>query len=82
MQRERERIKSLSTLLDQVGQQEELYEIFVDATEEVFAQTLAAIQNVEQDETFLVNAFNDDYGSSAVITHFRVGPPLLSKKVH
>lgn len=82
VQRERERIKSLSTLLDQVGQQEELYEIFVDATEEVFAQTLAAIQNVEQDETFLVNAFNDDYGSSAVITHFRVGPPLLSKKVH
>ncbi|KAJ5549016.1 hypothetical protein N7513_006250 [Penicillium frequentans] len=72
VQRERERIKSLSTLLDQVGQQEELYEIFVDATEEVFAQTLAAIQNVEQDETFLVNAFNDDYGSSAVITHFRL----------
>ncbi|KAJ5930433.1 hypothetical protein N7466_005926 [Penicillium verhagenii] len=72
VQRELARIKSLSTLLDQVGQQEELYEIFVDATEDIFAQTVAAIQNGEHDETFLVNAFNADYSSSAVITHFRL----------
>ncbi|KAJ5885158.1 Ovarian tumor otubain [Penicillium taxi] len=72
VQQELARIKSLSTLLDQVGQSEHLYEIFVDATEEIFAQTLAAIQNGEQDETFLVNAFNDEYSSNAVITHFRL----------
>lgn len=75
LQRELTRIKSLSTLLDQVGQQEHLYEIFVDATEEIFAQTSAAIQNGEQDETFLVNAFNEEYSSNAIITHFRVSLP-------
>lgn len=75
LQRELARIKSLSTLLDQVGQQEHLYEIFVDATEEIFAQTSAAIQNGEQDETFLVNAFNEEYNSNAIITHFRVSLP-------
>ncbi|KAJ5288842.1 Ovarian tumor otubain [Penicillium angulare] len=72
VQRELDRIKSLNTLLDQVGQQEELYEIFVDATEDIFAQTLSAIHNGEQDETFLINAFNEEYNSSAVITHFRL----------
>ncbi|KAJ5162162.1 hypothetical protein N7492_007554 [Penicillium capsulatum] len=72
VQRELARIKSLNTLLDQVGQQEHLYEIFVDASEEVFAQTSTAIQNGDQDETFLVNAFNEEYNSNAVITHFRL----------
>ncbi|KAJ5769137.1 hypothetical protein N7520_003696 [Penicillium odoratum] len=72
VQRELERIKSLSALLDQVGLQRDLYDIFVDATVEVFAQTLTAIQNGDQDETFLVNAFNDEYESSALITHFRL----------
>lgn len=74
VQRELARIKSLNTLLDQVGHQEHLYEIFVDATEELFAQTSAAIQNGDRDETFLVNAFNEEYSSNAVITHFRVSP--------
>lgn len=72
LQRELARIKSLNSLLDQVGQQEHLYEIFVDATEDIFHQTSAAIQNGAQDETFLVDAFNEEYSSSAVITHFRV----------
>lgn len=72
LQQELTRIKSLNTLLDQVGQQEHLYEIFVDATEEVFAQTSQAIQNGDQDETYLVNAFNEEYNSNAIITHFRL----------
>ena len=72
LQRELARIKSLNSLLDQVGQQEHLYEIFVDATEEIFLQISAAIQSGEQDETFLVNAFNNEYNSNAIITHFRV----------
>ncbi|PWY82211.1 ubiquitin thiolesterase [Aspergillus heteromorphus CBS 117.55] len=66
------RIKSLNVLLDQTGQQEHLYEIFVDATEGVFNQISEAIQNGIQDETFLVNAFNDEYNSNAIITHFRL----------
>ncbi|KAJ5119905.1 hypothetical protein N7448_010574 [Penicillium atrosanguineum] len=55
-----------------VGLDPTLYEIFVDATEDAFAQTLAAIQNGEQDETYLVNAFNDEFNSNSIITHFRL----------
>lgn len=72
VQHELSRIKSLNSLLDQVGQEEHLYEMFVDATEEAFQKTIAAIQNGDQDETFLVNAFNDEFRSSAIVTHFRV----------
>lgn len=73
VQRELARIKSLNTLMDQVGQEEHLYEIFVDATEDIFAQISAAIQNGTPDESFLVDAFNEEYSSNSVITHFRVG---------
>jgi ubiquitin thioesterase protein OTUB1 len=75
VQRELNRIQSLNTLLVQVGLDPTLYEIFVDATEDAFSQTSAAIQNGEQDETFLVNAFNDDFNSNSIITHFRVRDP-------
>ncbi|KAL2853939.1 peptidase C65 Otubain-domain-containing protein [Aspergillus pseudoustus] len=71
-QRELVRIKSLNTLLDQVGQQEHLYEIFVDATEEVFGQIVGAIERGERDDSFLVDLFNDEYNSNAIITHFRL----------
>lgn len=73
VQQELVRIKSLNALLDQVGHQEHLYEIFVDATEDIFQQISAAIQNGEQDETFLINAFNQEFNSNAILTHFRVG---------
>lgn len=69
------RIKAMNALLDQTGQEEHLYEIFVDATEEVFNQITTAIQNGIRDETFLVNAFNEEYNSNAIITHFRVSDP-------
>lgn len=72
MQKELDRIKSLNALLDEVGQEEHLYEIFVDATIEIFERISAAIQNGEQDEAFLLNAFNEEYNSNAIITHFRV----------
>ncbi|KAL2801794.1 peptidase C65 Otubain-domain-containing protein [Aspergillus granulosus] len=71
-QRELMRIKSLNTLLNQVGQQEHLYEIFVDATEEVFGQIIGAIDRGERDDSFLVDLFNDEYNSNAIITHFRL----------
>jgi ubiquitin thioesterase protein OTUB1 len=76
VQQETTRIKSLSRLLDQVGQQEHLYEIFVEATEEVMMQILNSIQKRASDETFLVEAFNNEYNSNAIITHFRVGIPF------
>ncbi|PYH44914.1 OTU family ubiquitin thioesterase [Aspergillus saccharolyticus JOP 1030-1] len=66
------RIKSLNALLDQTGQQEHLYEIFVDATEGVFHQIIEAIQHGIIDDTFLVEAFNEEYNASAIITHFRL----------
>jgi ubiquitin thioesterase protein OTUB1 len=72
VQQETTRIKSLSRLLDQVGQQEHLYEIFVEATEEVMMQILNSIQKRASDETFLVEAFNNEYNSNAIITHFRL----------
>ncbi|OOF98616.1 hypothetical protein ASPCADRAFT_204386 [Aspergillus carbonarius ITEM 5010] len=70
--RELNRIKALNLLLDQTGQQEHLYEIFVDATEEVFNQISGAIQSGIRDDSFLVNAFNDDYNANAILTHFRL----------
>ncbi|KAJ5153276.1 uncharacterized protein N7482_009754 [Penicillium canariense] len=72
VQRELARIKSLTYTLDRVGYADHLYEIFIDATEEIFAQTAAAIQNGDQDELFLVNAFNNEYKSNSVIMHFRL----------
>ncbi|KAE8321511.1 peptidase C65 Otubain-domain-containing protein [Aspergillus sergii] len=70
--RELLRIKSMNVLLNQVGQQEHLYEIFVDATEEIFNQISEAIHNGVRDDSFLVDAFNNEYNSSAIITHFRI----------
>lgn len=55
-----------------MGQQEHLYEIFVDETEQVFSQITEAIQNGIRDDSFLVDAFNSEYNSNAIITHFRV----------
>lgn len=67
------RFRSLNALLDQVGIAEHIYDIFVDATEDILGQIHAAIQNGVQDESFLVNAFNGDLSAdAAVITHFRV----------
>jgi hypothetical protein len=49
-------MKSLTTLLERVGLSDSIYEIFVDATEDVLSRTQAAIQNGAQDESFLVEA--------------------------
>lgn len=67
------RIKSLSSLLDQVGHQDYLYEIFVDATEQVFTQLIQVIRDGVRDDSFLVDTFNVEYSSNAILTHFRVG---------
>ena len=72
VQSELERIKSLTKLLDQVGQQEHMYEMFVDAVEMLLTEIGQAIQNGVLDESFLVDSFNDEYNSSTMITCFRV----------
>ncbi|CAG8002094.1 unnamed protein product [Penicillium salamii] len=72
IQTETARIKSLNALLDQIGLADHIYEIFVDATEDILKRILDAIQSGVQDESFLVDAFNEGYSSDAVITHFRL----------
>ncbi|EGE00523.1 ubiquitin thiolesterase [Trichophyton tonsurans CBS 112818] len=66
------RIKSFNAMFDAVGQQEHLYEIFVDATEELLKSVAEQIANNNQDETFIVDAFNNEWNSNAIITHFRL----------
>jgi ubiquitin thioesterase protein OTUB1 len=70
--KELDRIKSFNQLLNAVGQDENLYDIFVDATEDLLLQVSNAIENGTQDESFLLEAFNAEYNSNAIITHFRV----------
>lgn len=72
IQREITRFKSLKTLLKQVGYSEHLFEIFTHATEDLFTKIINAIQSSVGDESFLVDAFNNNFTSSAVIKHFRV----------
>ncbi|KAL2009123.1 hypothetical protein VTN00DRAFT_7317 [Thermoascus crustaceus] len=72
IQRELSRIKSLNRMLDQVGQQEHLYEIFVEATEELLVQLSEVVQKGVQDDSFLLKAFNSEYNANAIITHFRL----------
>ncbi|KKZ60564.1 hypothetical protein EMCG_04741 [[Emmonsia] crescens] len=66
------RIKSFNKLLDSAGCQEHLYEMFVDATEELLGQTSQEIEKGNYDDSFLFNAFNDEYNSSSIIMHFRL----------
>lgn len=70
----------MNQLLDRVGQEEHLYEMFVNATEEVFHSVLNAVNQGARDESFLIDFFNDDYESKAVICHLRVSsiPPTYN----
>jgi len=63
-----------------VGQQEHLYEIFVEATEGLLVQLSEAIQKGVQEDSFLLDAFNSEYNSNAIITHFRVSSSIRGKK--
>ncbi|EDN03372.1 predicted protein [Histoplasma mississippiense (nom. inval.)] len=66
------RLKSFNKLLNSAGCQEHLYEMFVDATEELLNQISQEIGKGSFDDTFLFNAFNDEYNSSSLIMHFRL----------
>ncbi|PGH15276.1 hypothetical protein AJ80_05629 [Polytolypa hystricis UAMH7299] len=66
------RIKDFNKLLDSVGQQEHLYDLFVDATVELLDKVSEAITTGNEDDSFLLEAFNEEYNSSSIITHFRL----------
>lgn len=71
----------MNSLLDAVGQQEHLYEMFVDMTEDLFQQILAAITQGNTDDSLILDFFNSEFAAAAIITHFRVSltiePPLF-----
>ncbi|EEQ35312.1 conserved hypothetical protein [Microsporum canis CBS 113480] len=66
------RIKSFNRMFDAVGQQEHLYEIFVDATEELLNHMIEHIAGDNPDDMFILETFNDEWNSNAIITHFRL----------
>lgn len=72
--RELSRIKGFNRLLDAVGQQEDLYEIFVEASEILLDRISEEIEKGNNDASFLEESFNVEYNSNAIITHFRVSP--------
>ncbi|EFW18547.1 hypothetical protein CIRG_00484 [Coccidioides immitis RMSCC 2394] len=66
------RIKSFNNLLNSVGHQEDLYEMFVDATMDLLAKVSKAIETGNYDDTFLLDEFNLEYNSTSIIQHFRL----------
>ncbi|KLJ13086.1 hypothetical protein EMPG_11952 [Blastomyces silverae] len=80
LERELARIKSLNDSLDSIGCQKYIYEMFVEVTEDVFGQILGAIAEGSYDDSFLLDAFNDESQSSAIITHFRLMTSAWMKK--
>ncbi|EEP75670.1 conserved hypothetical protein [Uncinocarpus reesii 1704] len=66
------RLKSFNDLLNSVGYQEDLYEMFVDATIDLLADISKAIETGNYDDSFLLNAFNEEYNSTSIIQHFRL----------
>ncbi|OJD24926.1 hypothetical protein ACJ73_03710 [Blastomyces percursus] len=72
LEQELARVKSLNESLDSIGCQKYIYEMFVEVTEDVFGQISGAIAEGSYDDSFLLDAFNDESKSSAIITHFRL----------
>ncbi|WEW57561.1 ubiquitin thioesterase [Emydomyces testavorans] len=66
------RIKSFNSLMNSVGHQEDLYEMFVDASLDLLEEISKAIEEGNSDDTFLLNAFNVEYNSTSIIQHFRL----------
>ena len=63
VEQERIRIKSLAYTLDQVGYAEHLYEMFTDATDEMFAQISTAMTPSEGLDESRWNPFDERYVS-------------------
>ncbi|KAF7595970.1 hypothetical protein BBP40_004116 [Aspergillus hancockii] len=72
LHRELIRIKSINVLLDRVGVQKDLYKVFVDVTERIFTRISEAVQSGILDKSFLIDTFNNQYNSNAIIAYFRL----------
>lgn len=68
---EQTRLKSLNNLLNRVGFDKDVYEDFFDETFNLLGE-LASLTPAPVAASTLLERFNDDAVSSAIITHFRV----------
>lgn len=68
------RLRSLATILNDVGHQEYLYEDFADATFELLRSVSAQIPVVD-DGAALLATFNDEHLSMSIITYLKVCEP-------
>lgn len=68
---EETRLKSLHNILNQVGYQEYLYEMWADEAF-LLLQEVAASIGQPDDEAPLLAAFNDDNRSKGIMTYFKV----------
>ncbi|KAK6522095.1 hypothetical protein TWF281_002662 [Arthrobotrys megalospora] len=73
IEKEHDRITSLCSLLDSVGMSEYLYEDFVDETK-VLLKTISQSPAIDNpyDDKIIVEAFNKDDVSNAIITHLKL----------
>ena len=69
--REEVRMKTLNALFERSAHDRFLWEDWVDGTNELFS-TLKAAKGVKEAEFILEEAFNDEYRSPVILTHFRV----------
>ncbi|KAI5285232.1 hypothetical protein KEM52_002533 [Ascosphaera acerosa] len=70
---EKDRFHAMAVLLDAAGRERDLYEIFLDAVDEIFDAVMAAIaQGSPVDDKLLLSLFNDEYTSESVVTFFRL----------
>lgn len=68
---ERARLESLNRMLDEAGHSKDLYEDFTQTTFDLL-EAIAERLPCRDDGHDLLERFNEDGVSSAVITHFRV----------
>jgi len=73
---EAERLKSLNQLLDETGQEAEMYEDWVEVTLELL-EKMAGMSSIKDKEVALLEAFNELETANAITQHFRVGSTFI-----
>lgn len=66
------RLQGLNTLISAIGYEEDLYIDFVEQTLDLLEKIAKPASGQDVSQT-LLEQFNDDGVSNAIITHFRVG---------
>ncbi|KAL9114922.1 MAG: hypothetical protein Q9227_001165 [Pyrenula ochraceoflavens] len=77
---EKERINGFKRLFQDFGTSEDIYEFFVEPTEEVFDKIIDAARNGNRDESFLVETFNVQNHADSIIFHFRLMTSVFMKR--